>query len=917
MPNYNKLTPELISQIKAAVKGTVYEGGDINEDYKKDEMPIYGTNMPDLAVVAQSTEDVAAIVKICSDHKIPVPPRGAGTGLVGAAVPVAGGVLIDMSKMNRILSYDLENMVVTIEPGVLLQDLADDCSKQGLMYPPDPGEKLACVGGNVATNAGGMRAVKYGTTRDYVRAMTVVLPTGEITHFGAKVSKTSSGYSLIDLMIGSEGTLGIITELTLKIIPAPKFITSMIVPFPDLKAAISNVPLIKNANLDPQALEFMEKEALLASERYIGKSTFPKEVDGVPANAYLLITFDADTEDIINSKIEQAVNIVMDNGAIDVLIADTPPKMKDAWAARSSLLDAILEETKLLDECDVVVPVNEIADFLTFATKTGEECGLIIKSFGHAGDGNLHIYQCSNDLDEEEFKKRVEKYFHILYKKATEVGGLVSGEHGIGLGKIKFLEESIGKKNMELMYGIKKVFDPNLILNPGKVSYELGKEETREAAIPAFSAGGPAAAGPGLTGQNETLNQAAASVAQAAASVAQAAASIAQAALGQSVTPVQAPAGAVQAAAPTAPKETSGTAAPKAEAPKAAPAPKKEEKPAAKPKLKGIAALKAELAAKKNNAGKAGLQKAAAKKKETPKAAAPKDATPAAPADEGTAKTKALNICVCVKQVPDTTEIKIDPVKNTLIRDGVPSILNTFDGYALEAAARLKDKNPNIKIYAICMGPAQAKAVLKESLAICADKAFLISGRQFGGSDTLATSYIISEAVKMVEKREGIHFDMIFCGKQAIDGDTAQVGPEMAEHLGYPQVTYGLECKETEDEMGLIVTQEGDDGRNIIEVSMPCLVTFTKPSYDPRFPTVKRKLAANKAEIPTITDSEEDFPEIDRTRIGLKGSPTKVKKTYTPPQKEGGVRFEKVNDDDTPDVLAGKLYAALSEAHVL
>ena len=555
MPNYNKLTPELISQIKAAVKGTVYEGGDINEDYKKDEMPIYGTNMPDLAVVAQSTEDVAAIVKICNDHKIPVTPRGAGTGLVGAAVPVAGGVLIDMSKMNRILSYDLENMVVTIEPGVLLQDLADDCSKQGLMYPPDPGEKLACVGGNVATNAGGMRAVKYGTTRDYVRAMTVVLPTGEITHFGAKVSKTSSGYSLIDLMIGSEGTLGIITELTLKIIPAPKFITSMIVPFPDLKAAISNVPLIKNANLDPQALEFMEKEALLASARYIGKSTFPKEVDGVPANAYLLITFDADTEDIINSKIEQAVNIVMDNGAIDVLIADTPPKMKDAWAARSSLLDAILEETKLLDECDVVVPVNEIADFLTFATKTGEECGLIIKSFGHAGDGNLHIYQCSNDLDEEEFKKRVEKYFHILYKKATEVGGLVSGEHGIGLGKIKFLEESIGKKNMELMYGIKKVFDPNLILNPGKVSYELGKEETREAAIPAFSAGGPAAAGPGLTGQNETLNQAAASVAQAAASVAQAAASIAQAALGQSVTPVQAPAGAVQAAAPTAPKE--------------------------------------------------------------------------------------------------------------------------------------------------------------------------------------------------------------------------------------------------------------------------------------------------------------------------------------------------------------------------
>ncbi len=891
MPSYNKLTPEVIAQIKAAVKGTVYEGGDINEDYQKDEMPIYGTHMPDLAVVVQSTEDVAAIVKICNENKIPVTPRGAGTGLVGAAVPVAGGVLIDMSKMNRILSYDLDNMVVTIEPGVLLQDLANDCSNQGLMYPPDPGEKLACVGGNVATNAGGMRAVKYGTTRDYVRAMTVVLPTGEITHFGAKVSKTSSGYSLIDLMIGSEGTLGIITELTLKIIPAPKVITSMIVPFPDLATAIANVPRIKNANLDPQALEFMEKEALLASERYIGKSTFPKEVDGVPANAYLLITFDGDTEDIVNNKIEQAVEIVMENGAIDVLIADTAPKMKDAWAARSSLLDAILEETKLLDECDVVVPVNEIADFLTFATKTGEECGLTIKSFGHAGDGNLHIYQCSNDLDEEEFKSRVEKYFHILYKKATEVGGLVSGEHGIGLGKIRFLEESIGKKNMELMYGIKKVFDPNLILNPGKVSYELGEEEAREADIPALK-GGSAAAAPAQSG---AFNEAAAQVAQAAANVA-------AAALGQPVAPV--------AAAAPAP-------APKAEAPKAAPAPKKEEKPAAKP-LKGIAALKAEMAAKKEGA-KAEAPKAEAPKKEAPKAEAPKAAPAAAPApaDDGPAKTKPLNICVCVKQVPDTTEIKIDPVKHTLIRDGVPSILNTFDGYALEAAARLKDKNPNINIYAICMGPEQAKAVLKEALGICADKVFLISGRQFGGSDTLATSYIISEAVKMVEKREGIKFDMIFCGKQAIDGDTAQVGPEMAEHLGLPQVTYGLECKETDDENGLIITQEGDDGRNIIEVSLPCLVTFTKPNFDPRFPTVKRKLAANKAEIPVITDSEEDFPDIDRTRIGLKGSPTKVKKTYTPPQKEGGVRFEKESDDDTADVLAKKLFTALNDAHVL
>ena len=205
-----------------------------------------------------------------------------------------------------------------------------------------------------------------------------------------------------------------------------------------------------------------------------------------------------------------------------------------------------------------------------------------------------------------------------------------------------------------------------------------------------------------------------------------------------------------------------------------------------------------------------------------------------------------MNMLVCVKQVPDTTEIKIDPVKNTLIRDGVPSILNPFDGYALEAAARIKDKDPSAKIVVLSMGPEQAKAVLKESLAIAADKAYLVSDRAFGGSDTLATSYIISETIKKIEETGG-KFDAIFCGKQAIDGDTAQVGPEIAEHLGYPQVTYGLEAEVDGDLVK--VKKEMDDGAAVIGVKMPCVVTFTKPAWDPRYPTIKRKMAANKAEI--------------------------------------------------------------------
>jgi glycolate oxidase len=471
MSDYNKLTEAIIGQLKDAANGHVLTGEDVSDDFSRDEMPIYGTHAPEAVVQPLTTEEVAAVMKICNENRIPVTPRGAGTGLVGGAVPIYGGIVLDTTKMNQIIGYDLENLSVTVQPGILFKDLADDCTRQGLLYPPDPGEKLACVGGNVSTNAGGMRAVKYGTTRDYVRAMTVVLPTGEITHFGSNVSKTSSGYSLIDLMIGSEGTLGVITELTLKIVPAPKKVASLIIPFEDLETAISTVPKIKMANLNPQALEFMEREIVLSSERYVGKSVFPQKIDGMEAGAYLLVTFEAKDEDELNDLIDEASELVLETGAIDVLIADTPSKIKDAWAARSSFLEAIMAETTLLDECDVVVPITRITEFLCYANEAAAECNLTIRSFGHAGDGNLHIYECSNDLTEEEFKKRVDAFFEKIYAKATEVGGQVSGEHGIGSGKIKYLTESLGETNMELMRGIKKVFDPNLILNPGKVCF--------------------------------------------------------------------------------------------------------------------------------------------------------------------------------------------------------------------------------------------------------------------------------------------------------------------------------------------------------------------------------------------------------------------------------------------------------------
>lgn len=471
--SYNKATPELIEAFRALVPGKVYAGAEINEDYSHDEMPIYGKGAPEVLIEATTTEDIAAIVKMCYENNIPVIPRGAGTGLVGAAVATVGGVMIDMSKMNKILQYDYENFVVRVQPGVLLNDLAEDAQKQGLLYPPDPGEKFATLGGNAATNAGGMRAIKYGCTRDYVRAMTVVLPTGEIVRLGATVSKTSTGYSLINLMIGSEGTLGIITELTLKIIPAPKETISLIIPYENLEDCIASVPLFFKNHLQPQALEFMEKEIVLSSERYLGKNVFPQQVDGVDIGAYLLVTFDGDSMEILEPLTERAAEIVLEAGAVDVLVADTPAKKKDAWAARSTFLEAIEAETKLLDECDVVVPVNQIAAYLTFVKSLEPNYDFKIKSFGHAGDGNLHIYTCANDMQEDEFKRQVADFMGIIYKKAADLGGLISGEHGIGLGKIDYLADFAGDVSMRLMKGIKEVFDPKMILNPGKVCYKL------------------------------------------------------------------------------------------------------------------------------------------------------------------------------------------------------------------------------------------------------------------------------------------------------------------------------------------------------------------------------------------------------------------------------------------------------------
>lgn len=470
MPDYNKLTPALAEELRQLLGEKRFQYGEgVKEAYSHDEMPIYGKYLPEAVCLVESTEEVSAIMKLCSANKIPVTVRGAGTGLVGGCVPIHGGIVLSTERMNKILSYDMKNLVVHTQPGVLLCDLAADALAHGLMYPPDPGEKTATLGGNVSTNAGGMRAVKYGVTRDYVLAMTVVLPSGEVMHLGKTVCKTSSGYSLLHLMIGSEGTLGIITELTLKLIPKPVMNVSLILPFADIATAIASVPAIKLANLDPQSIEFMERDIVDSSAEYTGNAVFPTKVNGQSVGAYILVTLVGDSEAELTLKMDRLGEVANQAGAYDVLVVWTEGLKKDVWAARSAFLTVIEAETRLLDEMDVVVPVDRIAEFLVYSHDVAEEQGVRLRSFGHAGDGNLHIYCCSNDLEEAEFKRRVQAIMDKCYAKCTEFEGQVSGEHSIGHAKKAYLRESVGETAYGLMGAIKQVFDPDGILNPGKV----------------------------------------------------------------------------------------------------------------------------------------------------------------------------------------------------------------------------------------------------------------------------------------------------------------------------------------------------------------------------------------------------------------------------------------------------------------
>lgn len=462
---FRKLEPRDIEAL-SAITGRDYVSvrDEIHPDYTHDEMTHYGCFDPELVIQPGCTEEVSQILAYADQEHLPVTTRGAGTGLCGGCVPIHGGIVMSMMRMNKILEIDEQTMNAVLQPGVLLMEIIEEAANHNLLYAPDPGEKSASVGGNVMTNAGGMRAVKYGVTRDYVRGLEVVLADGSVLTLGGKTSKNSSGYSLKDLIVGSEGTLAVVTKITMKLLPKPRAMTSLLIPFTTLKDALTLVPKIMRLPAVATTIEFMEKEVIQDAQDYLGKDFPNKEF-----NAYLIVSYSANTPKEMQAMIHDCAELALQEGAEDVFISDTEERQSSIWDARGAFLEAIKNSTTQMDECDVVVDIDKVADFCQFARDLSIQENIRIRSFGHAGDGNLHIYVLKDALPEEEWQKKVVRCMDALYAKAAAMKGQVSGEHGIGHAKRDYLKQSLDPEQIELMKRIKAAFDPNGILNPGKV----------------------------------------------------------------------------------------------------------------------------------------------------------------------------------------------------------------------------------------------------------------------------------------------------------------------------------------------------------------------------------------------------------------------------------------------------------------
>src|SRR5215217_925568 len=463
--HYQKITPDRLDQIIAiAGRSNVFIDQESLSHYAHDEtedLKYY----PEVVVKPDDAASIAELVKFCNAELIPVTPRGGGTGLSGGALPVYGGILLSMEKFKAIIDIDTENLQATVEPGVITEEFINAVAEYELLYPVDPSSKGSCfIGGNVAHGSGGPRVVKYGTIREYILNLEVVLPTGEIIWTGANTLKYASGYNLTQLMIGSEGTLGIVTKIVTKLVPKTHHSVLMLASFAENEKACAAVSAIFRAGITPSALEFMERKGVEWVIRFDGIKFDLKE----DANAFLLIEFDGDDMDTIFKDCEK-VNIVLEEfECSDVLFADTAQQKEDLWRMRRTMAESVKSNSVYKEE-DTVVPRAALPKLINGIKEIGSRYGFESVCYGHAGDGNLHINIIKAGMSDEDWKNKLKDGIVEIFELTSALGGTISGEHGIGLVQKEFMPIKYSDVHLNLMRAIKHVFDPNGILNPGKI----------------------------------------------------------------------------------------------------------------------------------------------------------------------------------------------------------------------------------------------------------------------------------------------------------------------------------------------------------------------------------------------------------------------------------------------------------------
>ncbi len=462
---YNPVTPAVVAALQGVVgQEHVLLDREALEPYSHDE--VVGLRAaPEVVVRVTSAQQVADIFRLAQRERVPVTPRGAGYGLSGGAVPIHGGIVLSLEKMNRILEIDRENLMVTVEPGVITGDIHRAVEAEGLFYPPDPASLDSCsIGGNIAEDAGGPRAVKYGVTRHYVCGLEAVLPSGEIITCGGKLVKDVTGYNLLQLLIGSEGTLAVVTQIVLKLLPMPKVQVDLLVPYDDFQAAADTVSAIIAHRVLPATIEFMERDSLLAVERLL-----ERELPFNDAAAFLLIQLDGNSQQAVDLEFGVVGELCLAHGARDVLVARDQRTRDRLWEARRLIIDALNHESPMNHMEDVVVPRAQIPVLLRGVKEIAGRHGVRIVSFGHAGDGNVHVNVLKDQVPDGRWQALVPAVTEEIYRLSLALGGTITGEHGIGVTRRQYLPLALDEAQIRLMRGIRAAFDPHGILNPGKI----------------------------------------------------------------------------------------------------------------------------------------------------------------------------------------------------------------------------------------------------------------------------------------------------------------------------------------------------------------------------------------------------------------------------------------------------------------